>query len=174
MTYEWGYAYGLPMAVAPLPQVAQVVRYAVTEIPPGKIQLGIPNYGYDGRCPIPPAAGPSPWATRRRCAWPPKWGRRFLFDETAQTPTFSYTKEGRPIGFGLRMPAACGKLRLALEWKLGAWPIGTCWPFAQNWAILGKRFGPTGDLLANTCPGRVKAGPAAAGRSAIQAWICRP
>ena len=47
MTYEWGYAYGLPMAVAPLPQVAQVVRYAVTEIPPGKIQLGIPNYGYD-------------------------------------------------------------------------------------------------------------------------------
>ena len=42
------------MAVAPLPQVAQVVRYAVTEIPPGKIQLGIPNYGYDWTLPHTP------------------------------------------------------------------------------------------------------------------------
>lgn len=32
MTYEWGYAYGPPMAIAPLPQVEAVVRYAVTEI----------------------------------------------------------------------------------------------------------------------------------------------
>ena len=33
MTYEWGYTYGPPMAVAPINQVRRVVEYAVTEIP---------------------------------------------------------------------------------------------------------------------------------------------
>ena len=60
MTYEWGYAYGPPMAVAPLPQVEEVLQYGVTEIAPGKIQLGIPNYGYDWTFPMSPAAGLPP------------------------------------------------------------------------------------------------------------------
>lgn len=52
MTYEWGYTYGPPMAVAPLDKVRQVVEYALTVIPPEKIHLGIPNYGYDWRLPF--------------------------------------------------------------------------------------------------------------------------
>ena len=36
MTYEWGYTYGPPMAVAPLNRVREVVEYAVTEIPTEK------------------------------------------------------------------------------------------------------------------------------------------
>ncbi len=47
MTYEWGYTYGPPMAVAPISNVRQVVEYALTRIPQEKILLGIPNYGYD-------------------------------------------------------------------------------------------------------------------------------
>lgn len=47
MTYEWGYTYGPPMAVAPIHQVRRVVEYAMTQIPEQKIDLGIPNYGYD-------------------------------------------------------------------------------------------------------------------------------
>ena len=47
MTYEWGYTYGPPMAVAPLDKVREVVEYAVTQIQPGQLILGIPNYGYD-------------------------------------------------------------------------------------------------------------------------------
>lgn len=52
MTYEWGYKYGPPMAVAPINKVRQVLDYAVTEIPPQKIHLGIPNYGYDWALPF--------------------------------------------------------------------------------------------------------------------------
>lgn len=47
MTYEWGYTYGPPMAVAPLNMVRRVVEYAVSAIPVEKISLGIPNYGYE-------------------------------------------------------------------------------------------------------------------------------
>lgn len=52
MTYEWGYKYGPPLAVAPLDQVRRVLDYAITEIPSEKINLGIPNYGYDWPLPF--------------------------------------------------------------------------------------------------------------------------
>lgn len=51
MTYEWGYTYGPPMAVAPINSVRRVLDYAVTEIPPEKVIMGIPNYGYDWALP---------------------------------------------------------------------------------------------------------------------------
>ena len=51
MTYEWGYTYGPPMAVAPLDKVREVVEYAVTQIQPEQLILGIPNYGYDWTLP---------------------------------------------------------------------------------------------------------------------------
>ena len=51
MTYEWGYKYGPPLAVSPLPQVERVLRYGVSEIEPGKIFMGVPNYAYDWRLP---------------------------------------------------------------------------------------------------------------------------
>ena len=40
------------MAVAPLPNVRQVVEYALTEMPPEQIWLGVPTYGYDWPLPF--------------------------------------------------------------------------------------------------------------------------
>ncbi|MFR0923788.1 MAG: hypothetical protein ACLSGI_03530 [Butyricicoccaceae bacterium] len=45
--HEWGYALSAPMAVAPINKVEQVVRFAVSQVPPDKLFMGIPNYGYD-------------------------------------------------------------------------------------------------------------------------------
>ncbi|MBE6830602.1 MAG: LysM peptidoglycan-binding domain-containing protein, partial [Ruminococcaceae bacterium] len=47
MTYEWGYTYGPPRAVAPVNLVENVLQYAVSVIPSKKILMGLPNYGYD-------------------------------------------------------------------------------------------------------------------------------
>lgn len=52
MTYEWGYAYGPPMAVAPIPSVRKVLDYAVSRISRDKIYMGLPNYGYDWTLPF--------------------------------------------------------------------------------------------------------------------------
>ena len=95
MTYEWGYTYGPPMAVAPVNQVRRVVEYALTRIPAEKINLGIPNYGYDW--PLPYVRGITAAKTignveavRIAIAQ----GAVIKFDEVSQSPYFNYTQDG--------------------------------------------------------------------------------
>ena len=91
MTYEWGYTYGPPMAVAPLDKVRQVVEYALTRIPADKINLGIANYGYDW--PLPFERGVTKARTlgnieARQIAV--SQGVPIEFDEQGQSPHFTY------------------------------------------------------------------------------------
>jgi spore germination protein len=51
MTYEWGFSGGPPMAVSPIASVIKVLDYAVSEIDPKKILMGINLYGYDWTLP---------------------------------------------------------------------------------------------------------------------------
>lgn len=95
MTYEWGYKYGPPLAVAPINQVRRVVEYALTRIPPEKIHLGIPNYGYDWTLPF--EQGTSEARTlgnieARQLAI--NYGVNIQFDEVAASPFFRYESEG--------------------------------------------------------------------------------
>lgn len=143
MTYEWGYTYGPPMAVAPLPNVRQVVEYALTAIPPGKIFLGIPNYGYDW--PLPFVQG----KTRARSisnqeAVELAIARRaeIEFDTAAQSPYFRYTEGGvvHEVWFeDARSMAA--KLRLIHEYGLhgaGYWNLMR--PYPQGWTVLNALY----------------------------------
>lgn len=94
MTYEWGYKYGPPMAVAPLNMVRRVVDYAITEIEPSKINLGIANYGYDW--PLPFVRGETEARTIGNVEAVQiaiRYGAEIQFDETAQSPYFYYTDE---------------------------------------------------------------------------------
>ncbi|WP_426451744.1 glycosyl hydrolase family 18 protein [Paenibacillus sp. S-38] len=47
MTYDQNGPWGAPGPVAGLPWVESVLKYAVTQIPSGKIMMGLPAYGYD-------------------------------------------------------------------------------------------------------------------------------
>ena len=104
MTYEWGYTYGPPMAVAPLNQVRRVIEYAVTEIPPEKISMGIPNYGYDWALPY------ERGVTRARTIGNVEavriavnQGVQIHFDEIAQTPFLSMNWMELLMRCGLKM-----------------------------------------------------------------------
>lgn len=91
MTYEWGYTYGPAMAVSPLNQVRRVVDYAVTEIPPAKLLLGVPNYGYDWTLPY--IAGESKARSLgnvQAVELARDRGANIMYDEVAQAPTFHY------------------------------------------------------------------------------------
>lgn len=91
MTYEWGYTFGPPMAVSPLPQVKRVLDYGVTEIPRAKILMGVPNYGYDW--PLPYVRGTTKAESLSNVAAVHRAGIRnaaIRFDETAQSPYYTY------------------------------------------------------------------------------------
>ena len=95
MTYEWGYTYGPAMAVAPINKVRQVVEYALTRIPAEKINLGIPNYGYDWTLPF--VQGTSKATTIGNVEAVQiaiSRGADILFDETSQAPYFNYVLDG--------------------------------------------------------------------------------
>ncbi len=143
MTYEWGYTYGPPMAVAPIDQVRRVVSYAVTEIPREKILMGIPNYGYDWTLPyeqgITRAENIGNQGAVLRAA---RYGAEIQFDETAQSPYFEYYAGGRRhIVWFEDVRSIKAKLELTDEYDVlgvGYWNIMRA--FNQNWALLAARY----------------------------------
>ncbi len=95
MTYEWGYTYGPPMAVAPINKVREVVDYAVTRIDPSKIDLGIPNYGYDWTLPYVRGSSRARTISNLEAVQIAiDAGVAIQFDETAMSPHFQYEKDG--------------------------------------------------------------------------------
>ncbi len=95
MTYEWGYTYGPPMAVAPINKVRQVVEYALTRIAPSKIDLGIPNYGYDWTLPYERGVTAARTIGNLEAVQIAIENNAAIrFDETAMSPFFQYEKDG--------------------------------------------------------------------------------
>lgn len=112
MTYEWGYTYGPPMAVAPLNMVRRVVEYAVSAIPVEKISLGIPNYGYEW--PLPYVRGTTKAqsiSNREAVAGPIDHGVPIGSTRRPGPHTFVTGSTGSSMRSGLRM---CGAFRESL------------------------------------------------------------
>lgn len=143
MTYEWGYTYGPPMAVAPLNMVRNVLEYAVTEIPPEKISMGIPNYGYDWELPY------ERGITRAKTIGNIEAvriainrGAEIKFDEVAMTPYFNYDSNGITHEVWFEDARSIqAKYDLIKELKLrgpGFWQIMQL--FRTNWLLLEDNF----------------------------------
>lgn len=143
MTYEWGYTYGPPLAVAPLNQVRRVVEYAVTEIEPAKLDLGIPNYGYDW--PLPYERGvtaATPIGNVQAVQIAIRQGVSIQFDELAQSPFFTYEADGiqHEVWFE-DVRSIQQKFNLIKEFGLGGcgyWQIMRWW--RANWKLLTKNY----------------------------------
>ena len=83
------------MAVAPLNKVREVVEYALTKIPASKINLGIPNYGYDWTLPFVQGASKAVTIGNIQAVQIAIANDASIqFDETAQSPYFQYFSEG--------------------------------------------------------------------------------
>lgn len=143
MTYEWGYTYGPPMAVAPLNQMRRVVEYGASVIDPAKIQMGLPNYGYDWILPFErgvtrATAIGNEYAidiARRQGAF-------IQFDSTAQSPYFNYYRDGLShVVWFEDVRSIEQKYNLMDEFSLvggGYWNLMR--PFQQNWSFVAARY----------------------------------
>ena len=143
MTYEWGYTYGPPMAVAPLNKVREVVNFGVSKIPAYKIFMGIPNYGYDWALPF--EAGVSRATSignetavsiaRRR-------GAHIMWNEASMSPTFTYWDYDREhVVWFEDVRSISAKLDLIDEKNLlgaGYWNVMRS--FMQNWMLVHYRY----------------------------------
>ncbi len=144
MTYEWGYTFGPPLAVAPIQNVRKVVDYALTRISREKILLGIPTYGYDWTLPYqagnPGAPSLSPVEAVDLAR---RFGAEIQFDEVAKSPWFRYTDdEGNLHEVWFEDARSIqAKLSLAREYNLrgiGYW--NSMREFPQNWVVLNNEY----------------------------------
>ena len=140
MTYEWGYTYGPPMAVAPIGAVRRVVEFALTQMEPGKILLGFPNYAYDWTLPFTAGATRAQSIGNEAAA---QYGAEIQFDEQAQTPYFTYQDEaGQPHEVWFEdARSALAKFGLLTEYGLsglGYWNFMR--PFAAGFSLQNYLF----------------------------------
>ena len=143
MTYEWGYTYGPPMAVAPLNKVREVIEYAITEIPPEKINLGIPNYGYDW--PLPFVQGKTKAETLGNIQAVQRAVTERVpiqFDDISQAPFYRYRRDQTEHEVWFEDSRSMNStFSLIEEYSLrgaGYWTIMQL--FRANWRILDERF----------------------------------
>lgn len=141
MTYEWGYTYGPPMAVAPLNKVKEVLDYSITQIPSEKTDMGIPNYGYDWTLPF--VRGES----EAKIIGNPEAidiailnGAQIKFDNLAMSPYFEYSKDGKDHIVWFEDPRSISaKLETAVQYGfrgVGYWNLMRY--FRQNWILLNN------------------------------------
>lgn len=144
MTYEWGYTFGPPMAVAPLNRVREVVEYAMTRVSSAKIFLGIPTYGYDWTLPYTKGGAGAPSISPLEAVnLARKYGADILYDETAQSPYFRYTdNDGRLHEVWFEdARSITAKLELIKEFGLfGAGYWNSMREFPQNWVTLNANY----------------------------------
>jgi len=143
MTYEWGYTYGPPMAVAPIGEVRKVLNYAVTAIPRRKIFMGIANYGYDWTLPYVEGSRAATLSNVGAVDLARRKGAEIKYDMKSQAPFFNYFADNgkEHVVWFDDARSIEAKMRLLNQYGLGGasyWTIGRYFP--QNWLVLSSLY----------------------------------
>ena len=143
MTYEWGYQFGPPLAVAPINKVEEVVQYAVSVIDPMKILLGIPNYAYDW--PLPFVQGQTAakgMSNNDALNTALERGAEIRFDAVSQAPYFNYYLDNvEHVVWFENARSIFAKLGLVEKYNLGGisiWQIMRFFP--RLYSVLDSTF----------------------------------
>lgn len=144
MTYEWGWSGGPPMAVAPLNEVKKVLDYALSVMPPKKIMMGIPLYGYDWTLPYTPGGEfAESIGNQEAINRAGKYGAQIKYDVKSQSPYYNYIDEKRNSHVVWFEDARSIKAKYELASGLGIrgvsyWVLAQ--PFPQNYQVLENMF----------------------------------
>lgn len=139
MTIDYGYPTGPPNPVSPIWWMEEVIRYAIGQINPRKLQMALPLYGYDWRLSDNSTRSYSVLGAQRLAL---SSGAVINFDPNAAAPWFRYWKgtEEHIVWFD-DIRSFSEKYKLIDQYSL----LGTTYwqlslPFPQNWAYAEQNF----------------------------------
>lgn len=144
MTYEWGWSGGPPLAVAPLNEVRKVISYAVSVIPPKKIMLGMPFYGYDWGLPyVPGGEFAEALGLQEAVERAGSVGAQIKYDNKSQSPFYNYFDKDKTqhVVWFEDARSYQAKYKLVNEFNLRGvsfWALGK--PFPQGFEVLDNMF----------------------------------
>ena len=150
MTYEYSWSTSPPGPISPINWVTDVIAFARTMIPPGKIMQGVPFYGYDW---VGSRGTDLVWtdavALASRYAVPINW------DSASASPWFQYlVKSTRHTVWFENAASVTAKLAVTTAYDIGGvalWRVGGEDP--ANWSALRSQFGgapPPADVMPPT------------------------
>lgn len=143
MTYEWGYTFGPPLAVAPVNEIRKVLNYAVTAIPRNKILMGIPNYGYNWTLPYVEGSRAATVTNTGAVDLAVSENASIQYNDVSKAPYFNYYDDNKKqhVVWFEDARSIKAKLDLVDEYDLGGvsyWTIGRFFP--QNWLVLSSMY----------------------------------
>lgn len=145
MAYDYHWSGGDPGPIAPLPWVEKVLDYAVTAIPRGHIQVGIPLYGQDWVCGNADCTSKARGTRAKPLTYKKAEQRREAEDATrewstrAAAPSYTYTDSAgaKHVVWYNDAAATAAKLALVETYRLAGlafWSVGAEDP--AQWAEL--------------------------------------
>ena len=146
MNYNWGYSYGPPAPVSSISDLKEVLNYVLTQVPPEKIDLGIPIIGYDWELPYIIGVSKARSLTINSAVnLASEFNAVILFDEVSQTPYFEYidSRGGLPtrhIVWFVDARSINSLMDLVDKYKLkgsGIWNI--MYFYAQMWTVINTQ-----------------------------------
>lgn len=147
LNYNWGYSFGPPIPVVSTLLMKEYFDYLVTQIPPQKIEAGIPIIGYDWELPYIIGVTRATSLTLDSAVILAKFtGASIQFDEVSQTPYFTYIEERSGIPYmhmvrflDARSMDAILKLSDGYGFRgTGVWNIMNY--YSQIWLILNSQY----------------------------------
>ena len=131
------------MAVSPIGPVREVLEYAITEIPPGKIMMGQNLYGYDWTLPFVQGSVAKAVSPQQAIELAAKYNVPIQYDTKAQAPIFKYTAaDGKQHEVWFEDARSIqAKFDLIKELKIRGmsyWKLGLSFP--QNWLLIQENF----------------------------------
>ena len=144
MTYEWGWTGGPPYPVAPLNEIKKVMEYATSRIPPHKLMMSIPLYGYDWTLPyVEGESRATALSEQEALAIARHYDVKIEYDSLAQSPYFTYVDEQQQQHVVWFEDARSYQAKMNLVKVLNLRGI-SYWkltmPAPTNWIVLSENF----------------------------------
>ncbi|PLS17180.1 chitinase [Bacillus sp. M6-12] len=139
MTIEYGYVGGPPNPISPVDWMERVLVYAVSNIPPSKIQAAMPLYSYDWALPSNKVTARAVLAAQNLAITK---GSVIQFSEREAVPWYRYSENNvKHIVWFEDIRSIIAKYRLMDAYELAGmtyWHVALSFP--QNWLFMRNNF----------------------------------